>query len=338
MIISKIILEDCLYYHLHAEQTITSTFADGTSLGVQEKEVTLKTIENVIDDYKVENKRPQFLVLNFDRIVSVQNNLSKKILELLKLNPKLVLINVKSDIIKNLGIDIFNNQHNITDSKGNYLVFYASKSLRKKIETSTENIFKAHFIALLEKKYIDPLEDEYRYHTSSSVYLSKWINIKRFISKDREFFLFGIYQLALKTHQKWFKDVSFLENEKKPVLVCQNLNSSFITSILSTLLRTDIVILDQIGPINKMYSTLDNKIENDREYIVVSDLVCLGTEIKIAKSLIEFLGGKYLGNISMVRIQTINPNYRSFADTECVFVVDKETNKKIGYKITTELD
>ena len=150
--------------------------------------------------------------------------------------------------------------------------------------------------------------------------------------------LMMVQDLVLKTYQKWFKSINPLDNESKPILVCQNLNSSYITSILSTLLKTDIVILDQIGPINKMYSTLDSKLENNKKYIVVYDFVCLGTEIKIAKSLIEFLGGKYLGNISIVRVQTIEPVYQKFEDTECVFVVDKESNKEIGYKISTALD
>lgn len=190
----------------------------------------------------------------------------------------------------------------------------------------------------MKDNYTKSLDGKEIYHSSSSVYLSKWINIKKFISVDREFFLYAIYNLAIKTYLKWFKDLIPLDNESKPILICQNLNSSYITSILSTLLRSDIVILDQIGPINKMYSTLDSKIENNKKYIVVSDLVCLGTEIKIAKSLIEFLGGRYLGNVSIVRIQTIDPVFRSFDDAECVFVVDKENNKEIGYKISTALD
>ena len=87
-----------------------------------------------------------------------------------------------------------------------------------------------------------------------------------------------------------------------------------------------------------MYSTLDRKIENSKNYVVVSDLVCLGTEVKIAKSLIEFLGGNYLGNISIIRIQTIDPKHKDFRNTECVFTVDKTNNLVIGYKINTDLD
>jgi hypothetical protein len=83
---------------------------------------------------------------------------------------------------------------------------------------------------------------------------------------------------------------------------------------------------------------LDNKIEESKKYLVVSDLVCLGTEVKVAKSLIEFLGGKYLGSISIIRIETINPIDKTYENTECVFEITKESNAEIGYGIKTALD
>jgi hypothetical protein len=340
MIISKIKISNCLYYHLHAEQTITSAFVDSGNIGISEQLVNETTLTKIIDDFRKEvEDSPEVLVLNFENTNAIQNNQISKISELKSLNKNLILINVKKELIKELNLlSLFNNKNNIIDEDNNYSVFNCFETGKFQVSYSTQEIFKTHFLKLLKDNYTKPLDGKEIYHSSSSVYLSKWINIKKFISVDREFFLYAIYNLALKTYQKWFKNLNPLDNESKPILVCQNLNSSYITSILSTLLRTDILILDQIGPINKMYSTLDSKIENNKKYIVVSDLVCLGTEIKIAKSLIEFLGGKYLGNVSIVRIQTIDPIYRSFDDAECVFVVDKESNKEIGYKISTALD
>jgi len=339
MIISKIKISSCLYYHLHAEQTITSAFVDGGNIGVSEQMINETTLVKIINDYRNDIEKPEVLILNFENTNAIQNNQISKIIELKNLNPNLILINIKKELIKELNLlSLYDNENNVTDEDNNYLVFNCFETGRFQISHSTQEIFRTHFLKLLQDNYTKPLDGKEMYHSSSSVYLSKWINIKKFISVDREFFLYAIYNLAIKTYQKWFKYLNPIDNESKPILVCQNLNSSYITSILSTLLRTDIVILDQIGPINKMYSTLDSKIETNRKYIVVSDLVCLGTEIKIAKSLIEFLGGKYLGNVSIVRIQTIDPIYRNFEDTECVFVVDNETNKEIGYKISTALD
>lgn len=339
MIISKIIIDNCLFYHLHAEQTITAAFADGRDFGILEKEVTKITLEKLIENYKeIQSNRPENLVLNFHNIHAIQNNLLPKISELRKINPNLILINVKASIIKELGLsDLFNNHKNVKDEDGNYVTFYVSETLKIDALQSTDEIFKQCFLETLIEKYVDEVEIDKSFHSSSSVYLPKWINIKKFIVHDKAFFTYAIYHLALKTYNKW-KDLFDNDELYKPILVCQNLNSSYICSILSNLLKTDILILDQIGPINKMYSTLDNKIENGRNYLVVSDLVCLGTEVKIAKSLIEFLGGNYLGNISIIRIQTIDPKDKDFKNTECVFVVDKINNKKIGYEINTDLE
>lgn len=339
MIISKIKISNCLYYHLHAEQTITSAFVDGGNIGVSEQMINETTLVKIINDYRNGIEKPEVLILNFENTNAIQNNQISKIIELKNLNSNLILINIKKELIKELNLlSLYDNENNVTDEDNNYLVFNCFETGRFQISHSTQEIFRTHFLKLLKDNYTKPLDGKEMYHSSSSVYLSKWINIKKFISVDKEFFLYAIYNLAIKTYQKWFKNLNPIDNESKPILVCQNLNSSYITSILSTLLRADIVILDQIGPINKMYSTLDSKIETNRKYIVVSDLVCLGTEIKIAKSLIEFLGGKYLGNVSIVRIQTIDPICRNFEDAECVFVVDNETNKEIGYKISTALD
>ena len=159
------------------------------------------------------------------------------------------------------------------------------------------------------------------------------IDIKCMISKDKEFFIYAIYQLAIKMNNHW----SSLREKDKPTLICQNLNSSYIASILSSFLKLDILILDNLGPINKLYSTLDNKIEENKKYIVVSDVICLGTEIKIAKNLITFLGGKYVGNASIIRIQTLNPIDKTFDDAECVFTITKENNP-FKYQIKTALN
>lgn len=332
-------MDDCLFYHLHAEQTITSAFAEIGDLGILEKEVTKQTIDKIIIDY---NKRlpavPKNLVLNFESLEAIQNNLLPILSELRKLNNNLILINVKSQIITELGLlNLFDNENNIQDEHGDYLVFYLGETLKEKINYKTEEIFNKNFLEVIINKYVDSIEVDKAFHSSSSIYLPKWINIKKFISLDKEFFTFAVYHLAMKTYRKW-KELFDQTDSSKPILVCQNLNSSYITSVLSTLLKTDILILDQIGPINKMYDTLDSKIENGKNYIVVSDLVCLGTEVKIANSLIDFLGGNYLGNISIIRIQTIDPKHKNYDNTECVFIVDKTNNAQIGYQIKTDLD
>jgi hypothetical protein len=127
-----------------------------------------------------------------------------------------------------------------------------------------------------------------------------------------------------------------IEKGSKTTLLCQNLNSSFIASIISSFLLLDVITLDHIGPINKVYNEIDRKINHGEEYLVISDVVCLGTEVRIAKNIIEFSGGKYVGNICLIRILTMELEERH-RDVESVFEITK-TNNPIHFKITTALD
>src|SRR5574343_860829 len=112
MIISKVILDNCLYYHLHAEQTITAAFTDGRDLGILEKELTKFTLEKIVlDYYGILSDKPENLILNFEGIEAIQNNLLPKLSELRKLNQNLILINIKTSLVKELGLEnLFNNK------------------------------------------------------------------------------------------------------------------------------------------------------------------------------------------------------------------------------------
>ncbi|MBS7233060.1 hypothetical protein KHA90_18720 [Flavobacterium psychroterrae] len=100
-----------------------------------------------------------------------------------------------------------------------------------------------------------------------------------------------------------------------------------------------LLILDKIGPINKLYSRLDNVINANRKYIVVSDLVCLGTEVKIVKNLIQFVGGKYLGNVSIIKTETLTPqDIKKKDSTLAVFSITKENNRELNFNISTNLE
>lgn len=127
-----------------------------------------------------------------------------------------------------------------------------------------------------------------------------------------------------------------VKKKNNKVLVCQNLNSSFIASILSSFLLIDLITLDHIGPINKVYNEIEKKFSSELEYIIVSDVVCLGTEVRIAKNLIEFSGGKYIGNVCIVRIMTMLEKDR-YKDTESIFEISKDNNP-LDFKILTALD
>ena len=171
-------------------------------------------------------------------------------------------------------------------------------------------------------------------HTSSYVYLKSFVDIKKFISYQKKMTFYAIYLLAQKIYKEWNEQI-----DENTVFVCQSLNSSYLVSILSSLLKLDILILDKIGPVNKLYNKLDKNISGDKKYIVVSDMVCLGTEVKIVKNLIEFVGGYYIGNVALIKTETLKRSDIKRKDsTLAFFSIDKSNNKELDFFITTELE
>lgn len=340
MIISKIIREGYVYFNLHAEQTISSTFFDG-DVGIEVSEVFSGALSRIDQEIaSIENISAKTIYLDFIRVDNAYKNLNAILISLSKKCNLIVLLNLKDNVYKQLEIDLVSgNEHNErnTDDSGFKMFYFEKKSI--KVDYILEVILFQEEFRNFVKKYAE--KNIKKHHQSSSVYLPKYINIKKMISEEKQFFIFSLYQLALKIQKNWLEPM-IDQKQEFPTLICQNLNSSFISSILSSLLKLDVLILDHLGPVNTMYSSLNNKIEEDKKYIIISDVVCLGTEVKIAKNLITFLGGKVIGNVSMIKINTLKEEdileEEKKMKTISVFNITKENNEGIDFEIKTALN
>ncbi|MDF7817937.1 hypothetical protein P1X15_10035 [Runella sp. MFBS21] len=345
MIISKITSQNFIYYNLHSEEVVTSNFIEENNSGIYCDRLQISTIQRVVEDIE-QQEGIKNIVLDFNNIEAIQSNLGNYIIPLKNNGFAIVLTNILEKLVADMGFFSLSNPNNLQKKQPSndrqFETTNTNQSVFKKFYLFEANnnflnenfipnkIFNKHFKNIL-KKYIEINEKP---HTSSFVYLKSFVNIKKFISHEKSLSILSIYKLALKIKKEWGKEI-----EKKPILICQSLNSSYIVSILSSLLKLDILILDKIGPINKLYTRLGNSISNERKYIVVSDMVCLGTEVKIVKNLIEFIGGKYLGNVSIIKAETLKKSDISRKDaTLSVFSIDKTNNKELNYYITTELE
>ncbi|MDO5972370.1 hypothetical protein Q4Q35_21425 [Flavivirga aquimarina] len=331
MLISRILFNNQIYFTIHAEQSVSWALINEPGTGVFEETLFKDTLERILSEGDL--NKDFDTILDFDNILICQNNLYELIKEIKNNSKSLTLLNVNVSTIKKLNLSIFNNTNN-TRIDRIYTSFFVSEENKIEYEIISD-IFKNEFIEYLKLNSKNSTkENSLIFHHSSSIYLNKYIDVKSMITNKKEFFLLALYHLALKTKKHW---KNLINSPNRPILVCQNLNSAYITSIMSSYLGFDILILDKIGPINELYSNLDNKIEEGQNYLVVSDVVCLGTEIKITKNLINYLGGNYIGNISVVRIQTAHPTSKVYDDVESVFEITKEDNP-INYQIITSLD
>ena len=337
MIISYIEKPLYIYFNLHAEEVISSNYLNDDNQGIYIKSLQFETVSRLFTFIKESNSSQNNIVLDFNHIEHLQPNILKKIIEIRDLKFKLIFLNVSENIIESLSLKNIENNKNISNQKKGYEMFYFFSDEDcdiYDIEIKSDKIFHEDFKNRLKK------EDEYiieyeKPHASSFVYLYSFIDLKKFISNERPFIYYALYRLAIKIKEKWQPELN-----NNPILVGQSLTSTFIVSILSKLLKLDILIFDKIGPITKLYNKLEKHNFENRKYIVVSDLVCLGTEVKITKSLIEFSGGKYLGNVSLVKVETLTREDLAFDSrdrTISVFSISERNNQELKYFIYTNL-
>ena len=324
MIFSKIIDNDTVYYDLYAEQRLNNMTEDGA---VENLNVSKTSLDEICDDIQLEHRYSVF-VLECKKIESLQlNTMERRMGELFKKGKTIVLANAKESLLSTMAIcSVFHAENSKYKKDEFYEWFVLKNEVDLSNMSSMSQVFERLFLKKL-KTYSRTLPENDREHTSSSVELTSYIDIKKLMVQDRAFMLYAIYRLAVKIRTHW------LNNEKKPVLVCQSLNGSYIASVLSALLELDLYILDQVGPINKLYRSLGAKVRANENYIVISDMVCLGTEVKIVKNIIEYLGGNYVGNATIVRTDC----GRTFDDTEEVFVINKNNCKELNYRIITAI-
>jgi len=325
MIVSKIYWTDTVCFNIHIEQIITSTYFDEGGRGIEDTILTIETLKRII----LECSKEYCTILDFNKILLFQSNLTPILKEIKDASQNLILINVLEEIVENQYLNRYKNSNNILEA-GCYKVLYmTSNDTIIDYDFYNEEIFKIDFKEKLKKHIHAPQK---KAHTSSSIYLESYVDVKEFISIDYSFIVFSVYKLALMVKDKWMITETAL-----PILVCQNSNGAFIASLLSGLLGLNILILDKIGPINKLYKRLGNTIEAEKSYVVVSDFVCLGTEVKIVKNLIEFSGGKYIGNVSLIRVETLDATDRDFLDALSVFEITSANNQDLDYYISTNL-
>jgi len=328
---------------LNSIELVTSRGSDNApdylGAAIHAKELTITTIVNLSDYFISLNiDFPKYILIDFESISFIQKNLKIPLKELSVLindkNSEMILINISKEM---------QSSDRISDLK--YLEEYKTlnqDSEERLCDLTYDLILKIRnelFIIKKEEKLISSFEvqDPPYLHESSSVYLNQYFNFKRFIGEDH-FVYYCLYELALKMLEQNNSHSWAITPYSKTALFCQTLNSSFIGSVLADLLGVDIYLVDHLGPINKTYtSKLHSELNIKYSYIVISDVLCLGTEVKNSKSIIEFFGSRYLGNVAFLRLESRKEKDIDFKDIEFFYRINKYYNP-VNYKIITDLD
>ena len=352
MIYSKLIKEDIGSISMHAEQVYNNfkKFIDNN--GIFDHELTLEPIESISKWLTSETLTIKSIILDFhelDNGVNVGAEFISLVNTFISKGISVCAIRICDRLYGDLKINKLKISYNsrITETTNNDLfsIFIDSEPFETK---EYDNQVRLKYEELFASKLKDDLmEDNPKKHSNSSnVYLPKYINIKKFI-EGKDLLFFGLYLLCSKAitdnlipkleirGRKFDLEKKKSIHIKTPILFYQSLNGAYIASILAKLAVLDLAYIDHIGPINKIYQTvLKTNFKADNDYLIISDVVCMGTEIQIAKNLIEFNKSEVKGGLSLVKINVING--KSGIISRSLYNLSSEKNKEIGYKIETE--
>lgn len=213
-----------------------------------------------------------------------------------------------------------------------YNVFISGSTKNNITDDEVYDIYQQIIANEIKSIYIIERKGKESYSHSSNVQLPKYINIKEFIEQKDLSFL-GLYLLCKQAIQK-----ELIGNGKQPLLFFSSMAGSYLASVFSKLACIDMVFLNHLGPKKKLYRELHKEqLLADRDYLIISDVICLGAEIERAKTLIEYAGGKLKGILSIVLVEVVTerPKIDNEIEKVALLTLTKKYNP-INYQIKTD--
>ena len=338
MLYSIIEANEYFYIEIHAEEALRKEIRKEGALeeqGYYTKSLSSHVLNEIWNRFKNENNI--CIVLDFDRINMYTSNattlLKKLISECVENKSKVILININNELLSMLEKDDL-----------------LSKTVRKvqnddilvSLNVENELIEKINFLELknscFNKRIKDALKSmtietkDYEEYTSTPVLLSKYIDVKKFLIEDAAFSRYCIYKLVDNLVKSRVVSKDYNQNEDITIFF-HTLNGAFIGIVIADLLGLKTIFLDHLGPINRIYKRdFESKISKNHKYLVVSDVICLQSEISRAQNIIIYNSGQYIGACSLFYVNTNNKDGNSI----CLYEIN-ENNNEINYTIMTSL-
>lgn len=213
-----------------------------------------------------------------------------------------------------------------------YNVFSASCDNNSIIDDDIYDTYKQIIADRINTSYIIERMGDDSYSHSGNVQLPRYINIKKFI-EQKELLFIGVYLLCKMAYSN-----GLIGPNKQPLLFFSSMAGSYLASLLSKLACVDMVFLNHLGPKKKLYRELHKEqLVADRDYLIISDVVCLGAEIERAKTLIEYAGGHLKGILSIVLVEVVSerPKIENEIEKIALLTLTKDYNP-IDYQIVTD--
>lgn len=211
-----------------------------------------------------------------------------------KILNKMVFFNVHkgSEIYKCLETDL---QGIFVNRKKQCFVYFAEETKERFLKCDIEKIYQKHNAEIL-KKYSNP---EITFLPSSGVYSNMSLDYKKMFEKSKDFqFILG----------EMYYEICCIE-QKFDFLVAASKNAIALATILGERIGKPVIYYTSIGQ-KYVKHNFQDKIESQadavqraKKYLMIFDVICLGTEARILNGVINALGGNLVGAVGMVCVQ-----------------------------------
>lgn len=178
------------------------------------------------------------------------------------------------------------------------------------------------------------VKGDLKYLESSNVYVNKYINVKSlFLNYD--------YMILVVKGLKELIKTKFKSDLSDAILLGVSNNGIILANLLSYELQIPVQSLNRLGPVYCLAKQTDRNDQfNNNKYILISDVVCMGGEYKMANGIVDILGSKLLGGVCVVKIRNV---YRNQRENNVYALLDdinglEVDGEKIGYQIYVDND
>lgn len=236
---------------------------------------------------------------------------------------RIIFFNIQgeSEIYDYLDADL----HGTIERKnGHYFVYFSDKAKEQFYMADTESIYQQQRVDIL-KKYVN---NEITFLPSSGVYSNMSLDYKKMFEYPRDF-LFIINEL-------YYKIRCIEERQRFDFLVAASKNAIVLTAILSSRLGKPAIYHTNIGQkyvkqkfTDKVENQTDN-VQKAKKYLMIFDVICLGTEARILNGIINVFRGNLIGAVGMVCVQ--NPDTIGLLDNDSILAKARclATAKQMG--------
>lgn len=278
------------------------------------KDVIDKISNSITNDNSV--SKDVLIIFDFDHFFKAsKGNELQSLNNLIKSGYKIILFNLNEDLATRCYEEFLKGQVAYVDTM---LVstthksdiedtYYDNNAIADELKNVTDSLIRDTF-----EDYC--IENDQPYLPSSNVYSNKYIDIKA---------LFNHIEVFRLTILKLCKLVEKLE--KFDYFVVGSRNGSCIASILSRIFNKEVKYILTLGPCINLKNKFE--IEENKRYVYVYDFICLGSEYRFMKALIEMGNGTFVGGVGIGKycdpIRSSNSDIKVKA-SDCVVDINKD--------------